>query len=313
MDAKTTEQTRQLPRHSIAVVARRTGLSQLVLRAWERRYGAVVPARTSTGRRRYTDDDVEKLVLLARLTAGEHRIGDIATLSLDDLRDLAQEFQVATTATTPPTDQATAADDLLAEALTRVAHLDAKGLRTVLDRSLVDLSKPSLRNKLLVPLLEEIGDRWRHGQLRVAHEHMASSIVSAFLGALNARYRVAAGSPVLAVATPVGHQHELGALLAASVAYEAGWDVLYLGPDLPVEDLVAAVKGRGAGGLLLSLVFPHGDPATGDALRKLRDLVGPRLPLIVGGQAAGSYAEVLHEIDARIVHDLDELEQVLSF
>ena len=313
MQAKTTEQTRQVPRHSIAVVAQRTGLSQLVLRAWERRYGAVIPGRTSTGRRRYSDHDVEKLVLLARLTAGEHRIGDIAALSLDELRDLAQEFQVAVAATTPPMDQASAANDLLTDALTKVANLDATGLRSVLDRALVDLSKPSLRNRLLVPLLEEIGNRWRHGELRVAHEHMASNIVSAFLGALNARYRVAAGAPVLAVATPVGHQHELGALLAASVAYEAGWDVLYLGPDLPAEDLVAAGKGRGAGGLLLSLVFPHGDAATGDELRQVRDLVGPRLPLIVGGQAAGSYAEILHEIDARIVRDLDELEQVLSF
>ncbi len=43
---------RQEPRHSIAVISRRTGISQLVLRAWERRYDAVVPARTDTGRRR---------------------------------------------------------------------------------------------------------------------------------------------------------------------------------------------------------------------------------------------------------------------
>jgi hypothetical protein len=48
----------QKPRHPIGVVSRRTGLGQDVIRAWERRYGAVVPQRTDTGRRLYTDEDV---------------------------------------------------------------------------------------------------------------------------------------------------------------------------------------------------------------------------------------------------------------
>jgi hypothetical protein len=79
-----------LPRHSIAVVSRRTGLSQLVLRAWERRYHVVEPGRTESGRRRYSDLDIVRLGLLRRLTAADHRIGDVANLPLVELRELAE-------------------------------------------------------------------------------------------------------------------------------------------------------------------------------------------------------------------------------
>jgi methanogenic corrinoid protein MtbC1 len=294
------------------VVSRRTGISQLVLRAWERRYDAVVPARTDTGRRKYTDLDLEKLILLARLTGGGHRIGDIAPLTLDELKALVKEFPPAVEAPAAPGRPPAEVSELMEEALDAVSNLDSHGLEAVLDRALVDLSKPILRNKLLVPLLEEIGDRWRDGKLRVAHEHMASSIVTAFLTSVNSRYQVAPGAPVVAIATPAGQMHELGALLTASYAYEAGWDVLYLGANLPAEDLADAVRGRGAQGVLLSLVFPHGDTGTSAELRELRRLVGPQLPIIVGGQAVQSYLGVLVEIDARIVLNSEDLERALN-
>lgn len=300
------------PRHSIAVISRRSGISQLVLRAWERRYEAVVPARTDTGRRKYTDLDLEKLILLARLTGGGHRIGDIASLPLAELKQLVQQFpsdEMAPISTARPP---AAVSALMEEAFDAIANLDSRRLESVLDRALVDLSKPILRNQLLVPMLEEIGNRWRDGELRVAHEHMASSIVVTFLSSINSRYQVAPGAPVVAVATPAGQMHELGALLASGYAYEAGWDVLYLGPNLPAEDLAAAVRRRGAQAVLISLVFPHGDTGTSAELRELRRLVGPQVPVIVGGQAVQSYLGVLVEIDARIILNSDDLERALS-
>src|SRR5210317_1645860 len=91
MSTRKTDNPRTEPRHSIAVVSRRTGVSQLLLRAWERRYDAVIPARTPTGRRMYSDRDLEKLTILGLLTGVGHRIGDIATLPMDELRKLAEE------------------------------------------------------------------------------------------------------------------------------------------------------------------------------------------------------------------------------
>jgi methanogenic corrinoid protein MtbC1 len=303
-----------IPRHSIAVVSRRTGITQLVLRAWERRYAAVTPSRTPTGRRKYTDHDVQKLTLLKYLTDAGHRIGDVAHLGLSELEGLYRDIQPTVGSPAVPVEdsgQPAAPAELLQEALVAVENLDSRDLEAVLNKALVDLSKPDLRKYLLVPLMQEIGSRWQDGKMRTSHEHMATSIVVAFLCSINSRYRVAPGAPVLAVATPAGQMHELGALLASSAAYEAGWDVLYLGADLPAEDIAAAVKSRGARALLLSLVFPQGDSGTMAELRELRSLVGPRLPIFAGGQGVPSYTVVLAEMGATAFSNVDKLDEAL--
>ena len=74
--------------HPIGVVSRRTGLKPDLIRAWERRYGAVSPERSQTRRRFYTDDDIERLQLLRKAVNGGRSIGQIAELTELELREL---------------------------------------------------------------------------------------------------------------------------------------------------------------------------------------------------------------------------------
>lgn len=298
-------------RHSIAVVSRMTGLTQLLLRAWERRYAAVVPERTPSGRRLYTDADVERLRLLKRLTDSGHRIGDVANLPPGELFELVEK-------TPPPEPIATparplpAVDALLGSALQAVADLDARALEGVLDQAAVALSRPVLRRALIVPLLLEVGERWRDGSLRVSHEHMASAIVRSFLAGLNQGRTAPPGAPVLVVGTPAGQMHELGALLASNQAVEAGLEPLYLGPNLPPDEIAGAALARGARAVLLSLVYPPADPATVEQLRVLRRLLGEEMPILVGGQATDSYAATLREIGAITIDTPESLDAQLK-
>lgn len=89
------------PRHPIGVVSARTGIPQDLLRAWEKRYDAVVPGRGATGRRLYTDADIDKLRLLKRAVATGRRISDVAALSLEELKALTQEDRVETVPLAP--------------------------------------------------------------------------------------------------------------------------------------------------------------------------------------------------------------------
>jgi DNA-binding transcriptional MerR regulator/methylmalonyl-CoA mutase cobalamin-binding subunit len=312
MSAKSSEDPATESRHSIAVVSRRTGVTQLLLRAWERRYNAVLPKRTATGRRLYSDADVEKIMLLQQLTGLGHRIGDIAKLGRGQLRTLLADDPGAAVTPAPANVMPGTADDYLATALDAVTRLDALELNQILEKALVDLSKPLLRNQLIAPLLTEIGVRWGDGRMRVSHEHMATSIVRTFLAGMNVRQRTRANAPLAVIAAPSGQFHELGALLAASVVLEKGWEVLYLGRDLPAEDIAAAVRSRGAKAVLLSLVFPLADATIVAELRHLRQLVGPDLPIVVGGQGAASYGAVLAEIHARLVTSDSDLATILS-
>jgi DNA-binding transcriptional MerR regulator len=78
-------------KYPIKAVAQKTGLSVHVIRAWEKRYNAVVPNRTDTNRRLYSESDIEKLQILLKLTTQGHNIGGIANLSIDDLREMVDD------------------------------------------------------------------------------------------------------------------------------------------------------------------------------------------------------------------------------
>src|SRR3954468_24399462 len=102
-------------RHPIGVVARRTGLKPDLIRAWERRYGAVEPGRTDTRRRFYSDEDVERLLLLRRVVSTGRGISQVAGLSTEELEALL-EAEPAPAAYTPPSPAAPEKVDEAAEA-----------------------------------------------------------------------------------------------------------------------------------------------------------------------------------------------------
>ena len=87
--------------YSIGTVASLTGLDAHTIRAWERRYGAVEPNRSDSGRRRYDDRDVERLRLLRSVTEAGHAIGQVARRSNEDLRELLSRHAPAAASRAP--------------------------------------------------------------------------------------------------------------------------------------------------------------------------------------------------------------------
>jgi DNA-binding transcriptional MerR regulator len=73
--------------YAIGVVARRTQTHPETIRVWERRYELIVPGRSETGRRLYSENDIAKLTLVKRLTELGHAVSSLAKLSTDELRD----------------------------------------------------------------------------------------------------------------------------------------------------------------------------------------------------------------------------------
>src|SRR5215213_3572133 len=97
-----TRSTSNAPRHPIGVVARRTGLKPDLIRAWERRYGAVEPGRTETRRRFYSDADIERLLLLRRVVNTGRGISQVAGLPNEELEALVAAEPAPPAAARPP-------------------------------------------------------------------------------------------------------------------------------------------------------------------------------------------------------------------
>jgi len=303
--------------HSIKVVARRTGLSADVIRAWERRYNAVSPQRSATDRRLYSDADVERLKLLRRATEAGRRIGDVAQLSLQELSHLVTEDEAALEQPLAASPRATAAPSSAAQAhlevcLTAIQRLEPLSLETAFADAAVALSIPVLLEEVICPLLKRIGELWQTGRLRPCHEHMATAQLRLFLGTLIVNSSVTDHGPLILITTPVGQRHELGALMVAVTAVLAGWTPLYLGPDMPSDDIAFAVSVKDIDVVALSIAYPADDPRLPDALRRLRRHLPERVVLMVGGAAVGGYEEVLEEIDAWKVPDLKALWKALD-
>ncbi len=300
-------------KYSIKAVSQLTGLSEYVIRAWEKRYKAVVPGRTETNRRVYSFKDVEKLNLLHEATMKGHSIGNVADLSIDSLKDLIGQIKSQSIAygNSQIQKEKTSPSVHLTNCLEAIQNLDPNQFEKELLRASVNLSQPVLFEELLIPLLEKIGQNWQEGIYRVVNEHMASTIVGAFLSNLRDGHKIPETAPKILFTTPTGQYHEFGALLAAATAASLGWKVIYLGPNLPITDFMAAAEQLNAKAVALSLIYPPDDPQLKKELEKLK-IMRKDIAVIAGGRVADTYLSTLNELGAYLVNDMKDFKDVLN-
>ena len=287
------------PGVSIKSAAQLTGLSVHLIRAWEKRYAAVAPGRSETRRRLYSREEIARLELLRRATEAGHTIGCVVKLTDEQLRRLVVGAEVSNITPFPGSGldaaQPFSTDEALEAAYDAVAHLRSDELQQVLHRALVACGRGIMTQRLLVPLIHRIGDAWERGELRIAHEHVASAVIRTFLGNFVRQHSDTPCAPMLLVTTPAGQQHELGAMLAAAAASDIGWRVTYLGPNLPPEEIAGAFRQNSAHAVALSIVYPGDDTSLPAQLRQLRSFLPPGTPIYAGGRAAPQYAQAFAE------------------
>jgi DNA-binding transcriptional MerR regulator/methylmalonyl-CoA mutase cobalamin-binding subunit len=297
------------PANTIQVVSRRTGLSVHVIRVWQKRYGAVTPARTATNRRVYSEDQIKRLRLLRDLTQAGHSIGQIANLPQEIL-----EKMVAAAASRPTADadRPPAPPSFLEEALAAVKAFDGQSLEKLLERAETTLGGLGLLQTVVAPLAQNIGALWRGGELTAAHEHFASAVIRAYLAHAAKPYGGSTSAPTLVVATPAGQLHEVGAMVVSAAAVYFGWRVTYLGASLPAAEIAGAARQCQARAVALSLVYPEDDPRLGDELIRLRGLLPAETSLLIGGRALPAYRSVLKKVGAVTVGDLTQFGKTLD-
>lgn len=281
--------------YTIKEASARSGVGIPLLRAWERRYGVVVPIRTPSGYRLYDDAAIQRLTAMRQLIGAgwsaqqaAERVGAASELEVAGLASGRGAADTPATGTKVTTDASTV-EDLVARLVTAARVIDANGLEEALDEAYSSGRFEVVTDRIVMPALRAIGDGWESGDISVAGEHAASHAV---LRRLAMAYEAAGDSsgerPIL-VGLGSGCRHELGALAFATAARRAGLPVLYLGPDLPPESWTSAAEARDAVAAVVG-VPARADVqrarAVIDALRAAR----PGLLVAVGGDEAGRLA-----------------------
>jgi methanogenic corrinoid protein MtbC1 len=188
--------------------------------------------------------------------------------------------------------------------LAAVARLDAAEAERLLAFQLAALGPGGFAERVASPFLRRVGDLWHADELAVASEHLASSLVRNLLGAVLRTRAAAAGAPPILFTTPPGEHHELGTLIAAVATMEAGGNAVYLGPDLPVKEMLNAAESLGARAVALGVAQALRE--TERAIRSLRAGLTGEVELWVGGPGS----EELHlPPGAELVRDVAALTQ----
>lgn len=299
--------------YPIRYVAQQTGLSTHVIRVWEKRYQAIVPKRTESNRRMFCGRDIERLKMLKTAVKIGHSISQIAGLPSEELMELvkldASDASKVSTGRKPPSLDATYFYD---RSLSTVLNFDAKGLESVLDRAAIHLSKLELIRAVIEPLCQKIGELWEQGELKIINEHMTTTVIQSFLWNLLRSAQVSDTSPKIVIATPAGHQHELGALTIALIACESNWQSLYFGPSLPAEEIAAAATYADARAVALSITYHQDSHQLNLEIKKLRRYLDDDITVLIGGQGASPLVEFFDAPEIQILKDVESLRTALD-
>jgi MerR family transcriptional regulator, light-induced transcriptional regulator len=262
-------------RYPIAAVSRLTGLPLDTIRAWERRYGAVVPERGPRGRV-FTGAEVQRLRLLAALVEQGHTIGQVAALPTPRLEELLHRTPPA-----PSPGPAAAARHAIAPILDAIDRFDSTAVNREITRLSALFAPRDFVYEVVLPLMRVVGERWHQGRLSIAQEHLVSAILHGVMGTLLRLHAAPPTASRLLFASPEGERHEFGLLAAAMLAGAAGLDVVYLGPSLPATEIAAAARDSAV--LAVVLAVSGGAAAVVAGVQGVRRSLAPHVELWVGG------------------------------
>ena len=224
----------------IGELARRTGVSPELLRAWEQRYGLLAPQRSSGGFRLYSPADEARVRRMTELVAQGVSAAEAARQSVA----MPEPVVVPT---------APIVDDLRERLRDALDRFDTEAAHATMDRLLATVSVETAVAEVVIPYLRELGDRWASGTASVAQEHFASNLLRGRLLALGRDWGAGQGPLALLAALP-GEMHDVGLVLFAVLLGRRGWRITFLGADTPFDTLDAGVRALRPDAVVLATV-----------------------------------------------------------
>ncbi|HKX32011.1 MAG TPA: MerR family transcriptional regulator [Blastocatellia bacterium] len=295
------------PKYRIGTVSRLTGLSADVVRVWERRYGAIRPERSEGGSRLYSEADIARLRRLRQAVELGHAIGQVAKLPESELENLSAKHRAPFSVQQDSSDSYEVIRERFLEAIGRMDVTAAEG--EISRAAALYPPRVAIKN-ILSPLLAEIGERWAERDLGIAQEHAATNLIRNLLGSLFRLYPPDEAAETIVFATPAGERHEFGILLGALMAATRGWQVIYLGTDLPGIEIGRTAKVTKARVLVLGLATPD-HARTVEELKALAEQLSSQTRVWVGGAEAAKHRDLIEQADWILIHDLEDLDDRL--
>ena len=214
---------------SISDLSELTGISAHSIRIWERRYNLLEPVRTDTNIRRYTNDDLRKLLNISLLLKEGVKISELANYSDQQLN-----ARVNSMLSTVQDDQ-----HAMNELKMAMLHFDTRKFEDVYNRLTGSMSFYDVFLQVMIPFLDHIGSLWQTNSISVAHEHYVSNLLrqKLFFQIEKLPKPDPKNQKLYVLFLPIHELHELGLLFIHYVLLLNGHNSIYLGPDVGLPSL----------------------------------------------------------------------------
>ncbi|MCA9899433.1 MAG: MerR family transcriptional regulator [Ardenticatenaceae bacterium] len=274
---------KHLPTFNMKVVVQETGLKPDTLRAWERRYGMPNPERTAGGHRLYSQHEIDVLNwLVAR--QGE---GMSISHAVELWRQMEKDGGALLLPTNTPTAELSAprvegdqVDDLRKAWIEACLNFDEYQSQHLLAHAFAVFPLETVCFKILQQGLTEIGEGWYEGKVTVQQEHFASALAQRQLEALLAALPTGTRNGRILVACPPTEMHIFAPLMISLLLRRQGWDVVYLGANVPLDRMEVSVNQIKP---LLVVLAAQTLTAAAHLLQMAQALQKMNLPLAFGG------------------------------
>lgn len=215
--------------YSIKDLEHLSGIKAHTLRIWEQRYGLINPKRTDTNIRFYDQEDLKLVLNVSLLKDNGYKISKIAELSKAQLQ--AEVLKVS--------DQTTSFADQIYGLTLAMIDLDEQRFEKIISSNTLKIGFERTMLNIIYPFLSKIGIMWLTDAINPAQEHFISNLIrQKVIVAIDGQYETFdENARKYMLFLPEGELHELGLLFACYLMKAKGNQVIYLGQNMPLNDL----------------------------------------------------------------------------
>ncbi len=264
--------------YSIKDLERLTNIKAHTLRIWEKRYGIVDPPRSDTNIRFYTDEDLKKLLNVSILNRHGIKISRIARMSNHEINQKILEV------IRPESDYLSQIEGLVVAMI----ELNEERFERILNQSIIKIGFEESLYHVVYPFFEKVGVLWQTGTINPAQEHFISNLIRMKLfvaiDSLPRIYNSAAKTILLFL--PEWELHEIGLLTYYYLSRKNGFRAIYLGQNVPLNDLFSVGSTARPDVLATYFVSAITQHEMKDYLRQLSEHFKDQQLIISGIQAA---------------------------
>lgn len=220
--------------YSIKDLEQLSGIKAHTLRIWEQRYNFIIPKRTDTNIRYYDDKDLKLILNVSLLRENGYKISKIAEMGKEQIAQVVLEI----------TGKNSGFNDQIHFMVLAMIDLDEDRFEKIMSTNVLQTGLENTMFNIVFPFLSKIGVLWQTGSVSPAQEHFISNLIrQKLIVAIDACY--VPGKEVNSkylLFLPEGELHELGLLFCHYLVKSRKNKVVYLGQNVPLQDLIQTCK-----------------------------------------------------------------------